>query len=329
MVALWGAGTARADVHVLRMAAIAPEGTAWARELRAFGRDVETAALGSVKVKWYFGGIAGDEPSVLERIGRDQLDGTAGASLCERLAPSIRAARVLGLFEDRDEAAYAMRRMRPTLDEEFRAAGYVNLGEGGFGHYIVLSRTPVKSLADMRKLHWWRWDLDDVMGAQYPRLGLRSSPYPLHTAGGAYDAGKVDGFIAIPTAVLAFQWSTRARYFTELRTTFLNGCMVVTSRAFDRLSIEQQQAVRTAAAKFFVRFEDLGRQQDEMLIGGLFERQGMQRIEVSQAFRDEFDKAARASRERLPELLVPPQMLKRVVAIVNAYRAERGKQSLP
>ena len=63
----------------LRFASVAPEGTGWAREFKAFARDAEAFSNGQVRVKWYFGGIAGDESVVPERIKRGQLDGEAAA----------------------------------------------------------------------------------------------------------------------------------------------------------------------------------------------------------------------------------------------------------
>ena len=45
----------------LRMATVAPEGSAWANLLRDYGREVESATHGAVVVHWYFNGVTGDE----------------------------------------------------------------------------------------------------------------------------------------------------------------------------------------------------------------------------------------------------------------------------
>src|SRR3954466_7055760 len=89
----------------LRMAAIAPDGTSWARELKAWARGVESGTHGEVKVKWYLGGIAGEETAALDRVDRDQLDGVAGALMCEALAPTLRVMRVPGLIQNREAGA--------------------------------------------------------------------------------------------------------------------------------------------------------------------------------------------------------------------------------
>src|SRR5690348_8711845 len=94
-VVFWGM-VARGDGgQRLRLASIAPEGTAWAREIYAFGRDVSTQTSGALQVKWYMGGIAGDDVEMGHRMERGQLEGGGSAGhLCERLSPTLRALRV-------------------------------------------------------------------------------------------------------------------------------------------------------------------------------------------------------------------------------------------
>src|SRR5690349_20971187 len=109
---------APAEPVTLRMAAIAPEGTTWAHEIRTFSRDLEAESRGRVRMKWYLGGIAGDEQAALERVRRGQLDGLAGASFCDRVAPSMNVIRVPGLFANRDEVGYLIGKLKPLFDRE-------------------------------------------------------------------------------------------------------------------------------------------------------------------------------------------------------------------
>src|SRR5947209_8767502 len=113
------AGGASAEPVTLRFASLVPDGTAWARELHAFARDVETNSHGELRVKWYLGGIAGDENVVPERIKKGQLDGEAAGVSCASLAPSLRVLRVVGLIRRRAEAHAVIGRMRAALDAEF------------------------------------------------------------------------------------------------------------------------------------------------------------------------------------------------------------------
>jgi TRAP-type C4-dicarboxylate transport system substrate-binding protein len=312
--------------HVLRMATIAPDGSEWARLERSFARDVEHDTEGEVAVKWYFGGIAGGETDMIERIHRGQLDGSAsGGMMCQRLAPSMRVMRIVGLFQSRDEAAHVLARLRPRLDGEFARNGFANLGEAGVGSDIIFSRTPVRSLEELQKLRFWVWDLDDVWQRELPLMGVTTVPLSPEAAGPAYDDGRSDGFLAITTAALAFQWSTRARYYSDLRVGYMMGCMVVSQAAFDPLPMRAQQAVRAAAAKFMMRMESMGQQQETALLGGLFERQGLKRVNVSDTFRSAFFAEARAARDKLGSALAPTALLTEVNGWLADYRAEHGR----
>jgi len=63
----------------------------------------------------------------------------------------------------------------------------------------------------------------------------------------AYEEGKVDSFVGLPAAALAFQWSAQARYVIDLRVGYLTGCMLVSRRAWDALSHDDRQAIAAAA----------------------------------------------------------------------------------
>jgi TRAP-type C4-dicarboxylate transport system substrate-binding protein len=312
--------------HVLRLATVAPDGSAWAREFRAFARDVEASTGGAVGIKWYFGGIAGEEPAVADRIARDQLDGVlSGGVLCQQLAPSLRVLNVLGLIHSREEAAYVAGRLLPALEEEFHGRGYTSLAVATVGPAVLFTREPVRSLADLRRLRVWFWEFEG-MRMHLSEMGIPAVALPLERAGAAYDLGRVDGFLAVPQAALAFQWSAQARYVSDLRIALLVGCLVVANRAFDELPLEAQAALRAAGAKLRARVEEVGRAQDEALLGSLFARQGLRPMPVSDEFRSEFLQAARAARERLGERLVPLKLLARVVEMLADYRAENRER---
>jgi TRAP-type C4-dicarboxylate transport system substrate-binding protein len=136
-----GAGDARAEPIVLRFGTVAPDGTAWARIAKQTGVDLAAATHGQVQSKWYFGGIAGDELQMLERVHKEQLDGiVSGGMLCEKLSPSMRVLRMVGLFQTRDESSYVAGRLKSLFDEDFRKQGFVNLGDVGIGPDLIFSR---------------------------------------------------------------------------------------------------------------------------------------------------------------------------------------------
>jgi TRAP-type C4-dicarboxylate transport system substrate-binding protein len=133
-----------------------------------------------------------------------------------------------------------------------------------------------------------------------------------------------DGFLGVPSAALAFQWSTEVRYYTDLRPSFLRGCLLISSRAFDQLPVDGQVAVKQAAARTIVRLEEIGRAQDAALLDKLFVKQGLVRVPVSDSFRSEFVMLAQQARERLSKSVVSEALLQRVLALLADYRAAQS-----
>jgi TRAP-type C4-dicarboxylate transport system substrate-binding protein len=310
----------------LRIGSAAPEGTGWARELHAFAHNIEAQSHGTLKVKLYLNSVAGDELEMGARTKKDQLDGVAsGQMLCQEVAPSMRVLRLPGVFQSRDEARDVVTRLGPTLDAEARANGFMILGAAGLGPDVFFTREPARSLADLRRLKLWRWDVDTVGIVTSRDMGLSIVPTPLYDARRAYDAGALDGFMAAPSSALAFQWWTQARYVTDLHSAYLYGCFIMSEKAYQRLTAEQQDAVKAGTARMIFGFEELGRRQDEQLLGGLFAKQGMTMVPVSEQFRAEYFNAAKAARDHLGETMVPRALLERVLRLLADYRVEHQR----
>jgi TRAP-type C4-dicarboxylate transport system substrate-binding protein len=322
---LLAGGVAHGEPIVLRFGTVAPDGTAWARIAKQTGVELAAATRGQVVSKWYFNGIAGDEQQMLARVRKDQLDGiVSGGMLCERLSPSMRVLRMVGLFQTRDESGYVAGRLKPLFDEELRKQGFVNLGDVGIGPDMIFSREPIRSMEDLRRVQLWTWDLDDVFVATWPKLGVHVLPLPIEEAYRAYDSHRVDGFIAVPTAALGFQWSTQARYVTDMRLAFLRACVLVSTRAFDPLPLEARNALLNSSARGMTQLEEMGRRSDEQLLGTLFAKQGLKTVPVSESFRADFFAQARAVRDQLAVAggLVRPELLQKVLTLLADYRAE-------
>jgi len=319
-LALAGA-RAGADPIAVRMASMAPEGTAWARELKAYAREIEALSRGEVRLKLYLGGIAGDESAVPDRIKKGQLDGEMAAVTCERMAPSLRVLRVPGLIRRRDEANYVIDRLRPVVESEFKKNGFALLGLTWFGSDILFTRTPVRTMDDLRNLRLWIWNLDTVWTAEMAHLGLHVVPLPVDAAGRAYDEGKIDGLMALPSAALVYQWSARTRYFTDLPIAAMAGCNFVSTSVFDSLSMSAQAAVRHASAKLNLRVSEANGALEDALIGGLFEKQGVKRQVASEQLRVIFFDTAKEAREQLPGDVVPAALITQVMGWLSDYRA--------
>lgn len=314
---------AEAEPVTLRMAAIAPDGTEWARSIKAFARDVESVSKGELKVKWYLGGIAGDELVALERVKHGQLDGQAGASFCQRLAPSLRAARLAGLYQSREEVIYVMGRLKPVLDEEFRKSGFFNLGQAVFGADVLFSRQPIRTMQELKAARLWAWSLDPIWQQMAQEMGLHTIISSIEEHSPLWRRKSYDAFFTVPSVALAYQWSAETPYYSDFPATMLPACLVVSNAAFDPLSTELKQILQASAAKFMNRFNEISIQLDDALVDGLFERQGLKRAPVPPELRAEFYAAAKRARDKLGAALIAPALMSSVEKMIGEFRQQR------
>ena len=321
-VLLSGLVVAHAEPHVLRIATAAPDGSGWARELKAVTRELEAESNGRVSIKWYFGSIAGSESEVESRIRRKQLDGIASGGMeCMRLAPTMRIARVPGLFETREEVMYVLNRLRPDIDGELKREGFITLGWSGFGFDAIFSRTPVTSMAELRAGKYWLWSLDPVWQAFAHEMGIPYAISEPNDAAAAYRDQNLAGMIANPSVALVFQWSTEAHYFTPLNASFLPVCVLVSTASFEELDGVEQEQLRAASAKMLARVNMVSDDVDRSLLGGLFEKQGLHRVPLSPEFKRAFVDEARRARNALGDKLIPATLLRRVETYLAELRA--------
>jgi TRAP-type C4-dicarboxylate transport system substrate-binding protein len=185
-------------------------------------------------------------------------------------------------------------------------------------------RDRVESFADLQKRAIWTWNDDRVLHRQMELMGLHTVPAAIDQLSNMYDAGQIDGMFVIPTAALAFQWTTRARYFIDLRSSMLPGCLVLSQKAYDQLGFEQQQALTAAAARFAIRFEELGRREEGLLLGSMLEKIGVKKLVASASLRSAFLNAATRALATVDEKTLPRELLNQAVAILRQYRAQHA-----
>ena len=63
---------AQAQEHTLKIATLAPEGSSWMNIFHAWGKTVEEHSGGKIKVKFYAGGVAGDERDAVRKMRLDR-----------------------------------------------------------------------------------------------------------------------------------------------------------------------------------------------------------------------------------------------------------------
>ena len=162
LLGLCSGGVAHAQ-STLKIATLAPEGSAWMVAFHEWAKNVEEHTGGKVKVKFFAGGTAGDERDAVRKMRLGQLNGAAVTAIGLGLINSeVRVLELPMLIDNYDELDYVRNKLDAELRKKFEDKGYVLLAWGDVGPVHIFSNSPIKGKADLAQLKLWAW-VDDAL----------------------------------------------------------------------------------------------------------------------------------------------------------------------
>jgi TRAP-type C4-dicarboxylate transport system substrate-binding protein len=235
-------GTARADE--LRIATLAPSGSPWMEVLEKAQIEIKDKTSGRVSLKYFDGGSQGDERDFIQKMRLKQLDGAAVTAVgMSMIDESIRVLELPMLFDSAEELDYVADKMWPYFQAKFEKAGYKLLDRGEVGWIYFLSKTEVKSLADLKGLKLWQWGDDRLVGAVFKKLGVNGVPLGVPEVDASLTSGRINACYSSPVAAVALQWYTKVKYMTSMPMSFAIGATVVSLAAYNKMSADDKKTV--------------------------------------------------------------------------------------
>ncbi len=240
----------------LKIATVTPEGTDWMKDMRASAAEIKERTEGRVQIKYYGGGVMGNDTKVLGRIRIGTLQG--GAFTPVALAGQYPELNLYGLpliFDSLEEAAYVRERMDDKLRQGLEDAGFVTFGFAAGGFAIVMSNKPVDELDDLKGKKVWVPEGDSVSYASMEALSLSPVTLPLTDVLTGLQTGLIDIVAMSPIGALVLQWHTKVKYITELPLVYTMGFMAVDKKAFNKISEADQAIVRDVMEATYANFD--------------------------------------------------------------------------
>ncbi|RMF86373.1 MAG: ABC transporter substrate-binding protein, partial [Nitrospinota bacterium] len=245
---------------VIKIATLAPEGSMWMNTLEEMKREIEAQSQGKLSLRFYAGGIAGDEQDVLRKIRIGQLHGGifSGVGLGTVL-PEVRVLELPLLFHDYAEVDYVTGKLWKRFGQAFLRKGFVLLGSAEAGFVYLFSSTPVRSQADLQQIKIWTWEGDPLPRAMFAAYGIVPVPLALPDVLTSLQTGLINAFYAPPLAAISFQWFTRVRYMLSLRFTDAIGAMLLSRRQWQKIPAELQATLSEITHRYSQRIVALTR----------------------------------------------------------------------
>ena len=309
----------------LKVATIAPDGSHWMREMRAAAAEIKERTGGSVEIRFYPGGVMGNDAQVLRKIRIGQLHG--GAFTAGGLAERYSGLNLYGiplLFRSLDEVDYVREHLDPVLTAGLEEAGFVGFGfiEGGFAR--LLANHPVRGIEDMRRRKVWVPEGDPISFFAMEELGLSPVVLPVTDVLTGLQTGLLDIVAASPVAALVLQWHTKVSYMTDVPVSYSMGLFALDKRAFMRLSESERQIVDEVVTRTVAKLDEAARD-DNRRAREVLERSGVKVVHVDErnveSLRGEIGAIFPRIRARSD---VDAALLDRLVGLLEEYRASHA-----
>jgi len=247
-----------------KIATVAPDGTSWMVAMRAAADNIQQRTEGRVVLRFYPGGIMGNDKSVLRKIRIGQLHG--GAITGGGLADILPEAQVYSLpFQLRSyaEVDYVRKRMDPVLLQRLKESGYISFGisEGGFAY--LMSEVAVRGTEDLRGHKVWVPEGDEISRSAFEATGTSPVSLPLTDVLTGLQTGLIDTVAATPTGAIALQWHTRVKHLTDEPLMYIYGTLVLKRSVFERLNKDDQAIVSEVLGRTFAELNRQNRADNE------------------------------------------------------------------
>lgn len=220
----------------IKLGSIAPSGSPWDKSLRSLAAQWTQASGGSVVLKIYPGGIAGDEADMLRKIKIGQLDaaGLSGMGL-NIIDNSILAIHLPLLIRTDDELDYILDKLKPELEKRLEEKGFkvIVWSKVGWAHFF--SKRPIVVPDDLKKHKQFVYagDADGIQA--WKEGGFNPVPLSMTDLLPSLQSGMVEAYTATPLSAASYQWFALAPNMCGLKWAPLVGGIVVATRTWNKI----------------------------------------------------------------------------------------------
>lgn len=325
VLALPSARAAAAGPTVIKMATLAPEGSAWYKILAQMGDDWTKASNGAVVLRIYPGGVVGDEDAMVRkmRVGQLQAAAITGIGLAT-LERSFYALHVPMMYASDEEFDYVRDRLAPMLERRLAEKGFIvlNWGDAGWVHFFA--KQPFTRPAEIKAMKLYVGADDATLFQLYKETGFRPVNLSVVDILPGLQTGLINAFDTTPLAALAFQWFALAPNMADLRFAPLTGATVIDKRAWDKIPADLRPKILEASRAGGKRLRGEIRKLNEEAVKVMV-KNGLKITRVAPEVQAEWRKLIEDIYPRIRGPIVPADAFDAARGYRDAYRALQAK----
>jgi TRAP-type C4-dicarboxylate transport system substrate-binding protein len=270
--------TGQAQAMRFKIATLSPEGSVWMEKMREGAEELARKTDNRVTIKYYPGGVMGDDKAVLRKIRIGQLHGGAvvGGSL-SNFYPDDQIYSLPLMFRSFEEVDYVRKHLDQTISEGLEKGGFVTFGiaEGGFAY--VMSTVPIRTVEDMRRQKVWIPDNDPMILEAVKAFDITPFPLSIADVRAGLQTGLINTVTTPPIGAVALQWHTQINYLMYEPFLYIYGVLAVNRTAFAKISSDDQRIFREIMGHIFRELDRMNREDNVNALKAL-RKQGVEFI---------------------------------------------------
>lgn len=308
---------------VIKIATIAPDGSAWMQLFNELNADVKAKTDNRVRFRIYAGGVLGDEKDMLRKMYIGQIHGAALlAPGLSTLMKAVNVTQVPFLFETYDEVDYVLTKMDAFFKKGFEDKGYVLMGwsEGGFVR--MMSTVPINTLSKLKKAKVWTWSDAPIAQAIFDEANISAIPLSIPDVLLGLQTDMIQVVYAPPAGAISLQWHVRTKYMTDVPLMYLAGGIVIKKKVLNAIPKADLQLLTESIDSYMTKIKNVIRKQNHEAIT-VMEKHGVKILKPVREEIQKFKSLSNAAMQRLGNKVLSKDVLNEVYGHLEAYRKEK------
>jgi len=316
----------QAQAMRFKIATLSPEGSIWMEKMRAGAAELARRTDNRVRVKYYPGGVMGDDKAVMRKIRIGQLQG--GAFVGGSLSNFYRDNQIYSLplfFRSFKEIDYVREHLDKRIMDGFETGGFVTFGiaEGGFAY--VMSTVPIRTVEEMRRQKVWIPDNDSMILEAVKAFDITPIPLSIADVRTGLQTGLINTVTTPPIGALALQWHTQIKYLLDEPFLYIFGVLAVDRKAFLKISPGDQKIFREIMGRVFKELDQRNREDNIKALETL-RKQGIEFVKPSAEALKKWCQDASEVPKRLVETdRLSQEMVDTLESLLKDYRTKESK----
>ncbi len=255
---------AQAQTITLRSADIHPDGYPTVEAVKYFGQVVEQKTNGRIKVQVFNSGQLGQEKDTIEQTRFGVIDlNRVNTAPFNNLIPETAVLGLPFLFRSVEHMYHVVDGpLGAEIGKAFEPHGMVVLGFFDSGaRSMYNSKRPINTLADMKGLKI-RVQQSDLFIALINALGANATPMPFGELYSGLQTGVVDGAENNYPSYESVKHYEVAKYYSLTEHSMAPEVFVISKRAWDKLSADDQKMFKEAGVAATLKMRELWAKRD-------------------------------------------------------------------